>query len=147
MKKGFYLFLALIIVMFAFGYYRNYRSNDIPTNLRSAVRSDIYANASMLLLPGLKLSFMDRIIGHQALRYQVTNVEHLSHDRKTTTANQELCLQVRVIYRAPGSSSLYEFGLPVEEFLFHAWELDEQWAVEMIAKSGVDKKLNNQTCS
>lgn|SRR5690606_15364021 len=146
LRKTLILLLVLISVLATvLGLLHLYNKSKIPEELLERLESDLVSHLSInltILIP----STIDELIGYQAFRYQVKDIETIEY-KTEASSGVSYCLKVLVTYRVPEKSSVYAPGSPFEEFLYLAWQENAEWQVRKLAQSGVNSSLGGRNCS
>lgn len=144
-KKAIILSIVVLVTLIAYFYNKHYKT-PIPNDLRQALEWDLVTHFSIGTSPVLNPSWIDEIIGYQGFRYSLQSIQSVDAE-EVAPLEKVLCLKIKVIYRIPEKSSVYSPGSPTEYFLYLAWETDNEWQVQKVAQSGVNKKLDVSSCS
>ena len=117
----------------------------IPGDLEDLLITDTSdhteVGTSTIYVPNL----IDKYVGDYPYLFQVKRIQYIDGS-DIDSPNLEACLKIRMTYRDPGRFSVFSFGSPTEEFLYHVQKENEVWTIEYLRKSEINQTLSDSSC-
>lgn len=150
MKKKIKIFstiIAILIAALAISLIVHYsRQIQIPDDLEHLLITDIGSRTEVGISTVYFPSILDKIIGENPYLFQVRRIEYFD-GTSINSPTLEACLEVRMIYRDPSKASVYSFSSPTENFLYLVRKEDDNWNIQHIRQSTVNRTISNGSCT